>query len=143
MVRLKTRYLLFELLFPDSLDLAHPHESLRQTKSKIEYRKVADAFKQAVLEHSGEQGLGSVQSSLLVKYFSPATMTGVLRVSREYYRIVQASLSYITEIDNQRVIVKIAKVSGTIKKSQQAAIAKDKAYIDIIAADTASTIGYN
>lgn len=143
MVRLKTRYLLFELLFPDNLKTDHPYESLHAPKTKIDYRRVAQAVKQAVLEHFGEQGLGSVQSSLLVKYFSPATMTGILRVNRDHWRMVQAALSYITEIDNERVIVKVSRVSGTIKKSQQAAIARDKEYIKIIAADTSTTLAFN
>jgi ribonuclease P/MRP protein subunit POP5 len=61
-----------------------------------------------------------------VKYFSPVTSTGILRVSRDHVRIVWAALSYIAQIDSRRTVIRMARVSGTMKKCEKGAIKRNK-----------------
>jgi ribonuclease P/MRP protein subunit POP5 len=64
-----------------------------------------------------------------VKYFSPATSAGIVRVSRQHFRIVWAALTYINNVAGHNVIIRVVRVSGTIRKCQQAAISMDKSSI--------------
>ena len=67
-----------------------------------------------------------------VKYFSPATSTAIVRVSRAYYRLVWAALSFVTKIPNpvnQPCVVQVVRVSGTIKKSEEEAIRRARSII--------------
>lgn len=61
----------------------------------------------------------------LVKYFSAATSTAIIRVSRDHYRLVWAALTFTTRLSkpvDQACIIQVVRVSGTIKKSEEAAI---------------------
>jgi ribonuclease P/MRP protein subunit POP5 len=53
-----------------------------------------------------------------VKYFSPTTSTGIVRVGREQYRLVWAALTFLKEIKGQPCIISVVHVSGTIKKAE-------------------------
>lgn len=57
------------------------------------------------------------------------TSTGILRVSRDHVRLAWAALSYINEIDGRKTVIRITRVSGTIKKCEIAAIKKNKSRI--------------
>jgi hypothetical protein len=54
------------------------------------------------------------------------TSTGIVRVSRQYFRLVWAAFSYITQIFDRKVIIKVYRVSGTIRKCQQAVVQRNK-----------------
>lgn len=73
--------------------------------------------------------MGAVSSTLAVKYFSPLTSKGIVRVGREHFRLVWAALTYINKIDKTGVIIRVIRVSGTIKKCELAAIKANKAGI--------------
>src|ERR1700761_7973522 len=63
--------------------------------------------------------------SFLVKYFSPATSTAIIRVSRDHYRMVWAALTFTTQLPNaisQECVIQVVRVSGTIKKAEEEAI---------------------
>lgn len=60
--------------------------------------------------------------NLSVKYFSPQTSTGIVRVPREHYRLVWTVLSLIKEVKGRPVVVRVVRVSGTIKKVEKEAI---------------------
>lgn len=143
MVRLKSRYLLFEVLYPDQLTYSSPSSAgdvphvlacmqLRQPPLNLDARRLLHAVKASISTNFGTQGDGQVKSTLAIKYFSPRTSTGILRVARDHFRIVWAALAYLTEIEGKRVVVRVIRVSGTIKKCEQAAIARDKQVIEFI-----------
>lgn len=175
MVRLKSRYLLFEVLYPEEIQFlqqqlrrqtakhkkhhakqagsksdrspedntSHSNDGtppvhvttaiqLRQPTVSLDSRRLLQLVKASVESNFGIKGSGAVKSTLAMKYFSPRTSTGIIRVAREHVRIVWAALSYMSKINNKNVIVRVVRVSGTIKKCEQAAIERDKKVIYMI-----------
>jgi hypothetical protein len=65
-----------------------------------------------------------------VKYFSHVTSTGIVRVARENYRMVWAALTYLREIQGRPVVVRVVRVSGTIKKAEMEAVRRAKVDIE-------------
>ncbi|ODQ63679.1 ribonucleases P/MRP protein subunit POP5, partial [Nadsonia fulvescens var. elongata DSM 6958] len=140
MVRLKTRYLLFDLIYPDTI--TSEYDGIRPelntvnihtpSKTSVDIRLLNRVFRDAIRDAYGEYGAGSVASTIAVKYFSPTTSTGILRVSRQHYQLTWAGLTLIQSIDGREVIIQVVHVSGTIKKCEQAAIARNKAMVDKI-----------
>lgn len=69
---------------------------------------------------------------LSVKYFSPATSTAIIRVSRDHYRLVWGALSFVTKLPRpveQSCVIQVVRVSGTIRKAEEEAIRRAKASI--------------
>lgn len=71
MVRLKTRYLLFELLYPDELpDVGKESEALvelalrQPSHPSVDARKLLKLLKDSVQMNFGDLGLGSVASTI-------------------------------------------------------------------------------
>ncbi|ODV96951.1 hypothetical protein PACTADRAFT_39645 [Pachysolen tannophilus NRRL Y-2460] len=139
MVRLKTRYILFEILYPFEASsdkvIAEPETllSLHQpSPSSITNKLLIQAVRQSLADHFGDYGTGTAGTSLVIKYFSPRTSTGILRVSRDFYRYICASLMLIKKIDGKDVIIRVVRVSGTIKKCEMAAIKRNKDFINAL-----------
>ncbi|KAM0803075.1 Rpp14/Pop5 family-domain-containing protein [Usnea florida] len=110
MVRIKYRYLLIHILYPD------PADSRANNPSKPSDKAVPDL-------------LGLVSSSLSIKYLSPATSTAIIRCSRANYRLVWAALSFMTQVGKTArtgrsgsCAIQVVRVSGTIKKVEEEAI---------------------
>lgn len=62
---------------------------------------------------------------LAVVYLSTATSTAIIRVSRESYRLVWAALSFAKQLPNPLntpCVIQVVRVSGTIRKSEEAAV---------------------
>ena len=62
---------------------------------------------------------------VLVKYFSQATSTAIIRVTRDHYRLVWAALSFVTRLPkplDQPCVMQVVRVSGTIRKAEEEAI---------------------
>jgi len=58
-------------------------------------------------------------------YLSAATSTAIVRVSRDYYRLVWASLAYVTRLPkplDTPCVVQVVRNSGTIRKAEEEAI---------------------
>lgn len=49
----------------------------------------------------------------LVKYFSPHTNVGILRISREEMHIVWGALTFINQLKGRPCIIKVIHTSGT------------------------------
>lgn len=128
MVRLKTRYLLFEVLYPEHAGNAS-YLSVRAPTKPVDHRAVLDAIRDSVVVNFGDYGVGATQARLAVKYFSPRTLTGILRVPREHEPMVHAAVTYVSELNGTRVILNVLRVSGTIKKSEQAAVRHNKKFV--------------
>ncbi|KAI4741842.1 hypothetical protein E4T50_07743 [Aureobasidium sp. EXF-12298] len=144
MVRLKHRYLLVNILYPDSDTPTKPTSrdgpvpdvvSFRRPSSdKLNAQLLARMIRDGVTELFGDYGSGMIASSLVesVKYLSPATSTAIIRVSRAHYRLVWAALSFVTRLPrpvDQACVIQVVRVSGTIRKAEEEAIRRAKAAI--------------
>ncbi|OBA21849.1 hypothetical protein METBIDRAFT_39205 [Metschnikowia bicuspidata var. bicuspidata NRRL YB-4993] len=139
MVRLKHRYILFEILYPPSAygtsreqkekfsefsqtpkdALLHMHSP---SPSAVSPRSILLLLKRVIVDHYGEFASGTVGSLIIVKYFSNRTSTGILRCSRNDFHIVVAALALIDKIETHRVVVRSVHVSGTIRKCEDFSI---------------------
>lgn len=122
MVRVKSRYVLFEILFP--LDKAtDDYEELRTRLHKTSpltftAKQLGKQIKQLVQDHYGDYGGGSA-GNLQVKYFSNKTSTGIVKVGRDHFEMVVAALTLIDRLDSIPVIVRCLHVLGTVRKCQE------------------------
>lgn len=71
---------------------------------------------------------------LAVKYLSNATSTCILQCSREHYRLVWAALTMIDRVPTKGgpgkpCVVRVVRVSGTIKKVEQEAVRRARLLI--------------
>ena len=166
MVRLKHRYLLVNILYPDSalessgvrLNAKETPEIVhfnQPTSDKLTPQLLSRIIRDAVAELFGDYGSGMITGSLVgmfssltggswceelcasltaytVKYLSPATSTAIVRVSRDHYRLVWAALTFVTKLPrpiDQSCVIKVVRVSGTIRKAEEEAIRRAKANI--------------
>ncbi|THW76202.1 hypothetical protein D6D19_03366 [Aureobasidium pullulans] len=141
MVRLKHRYLLLNILYPDAetptkpstdADLPHVISFRRPSSDKLNAQLLARIIRDGVAELFGDYGSGMIAASLVVKYLSPATSTAIVRVSRAHYRLVWAALSFVTRLPkpiDQNCVIQVVRVSGTIRKAEEEAIRRAKAAI--------------
>lgn len=63
---------------------------------------------------------------IIVNYYSPSTSTAIIRCPRDHYEMVWAALTYTTRLprplDNIPVVIRVVRVSGTIKKAEEEVI---------------------
>ncbi|OCT44753.1 Ribonucleases P/MRP protein subunit POP5 [Cladophialophora carrionii] len=146
MVRIKQRYLLFNILYPspspppppptttDGQSTPPPAYILfsRPSPSHLSASLLSTMVRNELHTLFGDHGLSVTQSALRVVYFSPATSTGILRVPRAHFRMVWAALAFITAIPPERdrggratrgagrqCVIRVVRVSGTIRKSEE------------------------
>jgi ribonuclease P/MRP protein subunit POP5 len=125
MVRLKHRWLLFEIIYPNetsSIPFSTPSQN-------VTTRTILDVVRQQVARNFGDHGAGVTAASLSVRYFSAATNTGVMRVSRDHYRIVWAALTFVRTIGGRECVITVRRVSGTVKKAEEEILRRDKAVL--------------
>ncbi|KAL6939054.1 hypothetical protein ACO0OL_000677 [Hanseniaspora opuntiae] len=139
MVRIKNRYILFELLYPptecnNTEDIIFEHRNPSKPKSVINPKSILYELRKQIKYYLGDQGLGKANITLQVKYFNNVTSVGILKCSAEYYKTVVLGLSMIQNISNdkQKVIVNVVKLSGTINKLQDHSIKRNKELINRI-----------
>ncbi|EGW31516.1 uncharacterized protein SPAPADRAFT_140191 [Spathaspora passalidarum NRRL Y-27907] len=141
MVRVKQRYILFEILYPPAYDPKHSDEdftnfsssernallSLHQTSSSdINQKSITNAIRKSLQIHYGDFGGGSAGMLMTVKYFSNKTSTGIVRCGRGHFELIVGALALITRIEGYDVIIRCTHVSGTIKKCEEYSIQKSK-----------------
>ncbi|THX96129.1 hypothetical protein D6C79_01264 [Aureobasidium pullulans] len=131
MVRLKHRYLLLNILYPDaetptkpSTDAELPHviSFRRPSSDKLNAQLLARIIRDGVAELFGDYGSGMIAASLVA----------IVRVSRAHYRLVWAALSFVTRLPkpiDQNCVIQVVRVSGTIRKAEEEAIRRAKAAI--------------
>ncbi|PLB47518.1 hypothetical protein P170DRAFT_385256 [Aspergillus steynii IBT 23096] len=151
MVRLKHRYLLLDILYPDpsSWPSTAPQRKLAsaQSQSQIQiHAPTSDALTQGLLakmvreevaEIFGDWGVGRLGSGLSVKYLSPATSTAIIRCPRASYRLVWTALTYMSRVPEygnpsrskgagpaltRPCVFRVIRVSGTMRKAEEEAI---------------------
>lgn len=144
MVRLKHRYLLFNILYPTQIkgSTAQKDVSINShapTPDYIDAGRFVGHLRNEINVLFGDFGLGASLSSLKVIYFSTATSTVILRVPRAHYRLVWAALTHMTELPGSRrgergkgCVIRVVRVSGTIRKTEEELIRR--ARIEVVRA---------
>ncbi|KUJ16354.1 uncharacterized protein LY89DRAFT_545147, partial [Mollisia scopiformis] len=104
MVRLKNRYLLVNILYPE-LEKSQLNSNIpdvvifnQPTTNDLNASALMRGIRAEVSSLFGDYGMGTVSESLAVKYLSPATSTFILRVSRAHYQVAWAALSMMTSV---------------------------------------------
>ncbi|SCU96323.1 LAMI_0F06150g1_1 [Lachancea mirantina] len=129
MVRLKSRYILFEVLHPEDVvkdtsiddDGSNPQNFMlrlhRISPANINAKSIILALRKALQSNFGDFGCANGTNVMQLKYFSNRTSTGILRCSREHYDLILISMTLMSKIDTtEGIIVNPIKISGTIKK---------------------------
>ncbi|KAJ9652986.1 RNA-binding protein pop5 [Neophaeococcomyces mojaviensis] len=138
MVRIKQRYLLFNILYPGSA--AEAKKSLptslsfqAPTPDYLDAGRLVGHIRNHITLLFGDFGLGLSLSSLKIVYFSSATSTVILRVPRNHHRIVWAALTHVTELPSPRrgepgkpCVIRVVRVSGTIRKAEEELIRRTR-----------------
>ncbi|CAN3366919.1 ribonuclease P/MRP protein subunit Pop5p [Diutina catenulata] len=130
MVRIKQRYILFEIHYPLEGDYEDPDQSLlafhQPSPSTISAKSLLRTFRKSIEDNYGEVGAGSTGLQLQVKYFSNRTSTGIVRCPRGSYETLVGALATIDRLEAQTASVRCLHVSGTIRKCQEWSMAYNK-----------------
>ena len=150
MVRIKHRYLLLNLLYPEHQNKITSHTP---SPNHLSASTLTRAVRDQITNIFGDYGAGKTASSLkgtlstlylsrspnihIVLYLSTATSTAIIRSSREHYRMVWAALTLLTHLPRMDkadqtltpVVVHVVRVSGTIRKAEEEAIRRARAMI--------------
>ncbi|OTA94296.1 hypothetical protein M434DRAFT_71619 [Hypoxylon sp. CO27-5] len=130
MVRIKERYLLVKILYPNELgsrpDLPDVVVINQPTTDQLNTAALLRGIRAEAASLFGDYGSGALEGgNLSVKYLSHATSTFILRVSRSSYRLLWAALTFMTSIpvkNGKPCIFRVVHVSGTMRKAEEEAI---------------------
>ena len=109
MVKFKSRYILIEVLYEGA------------KLQKFDESKFAKIIKNEVETNFGEISLGKINKNLQIKYVNNYTNMLIIRVGKEYIKLMRATLALINKIDFEKVRLRIIGVSGTIKGAESKA----------------------
>ena len=134
MVRLKQRYILFDILTPPtSVIPSSPEDTLvalcQASPASITPKLISQVIRKLIQDNYGDFGLGMASMLVAVKYFNNRTSLGIIRCSRQSFPLVMASLTLTERIADHPVLIRCVHVSGTIKKCEEFAIQKNRAII--------------
>ncbi|CCG84667.1 protein of unknown function [Taphrina deformans PYCC 5710] len=118
MVRLKHRYILFEI---------------RECDDRPEQKDLLDRIRQSLLFNFGTAATGHLNASLYLKYYSPRTGRGILQADRAHYRLAWAALTFLDLLDRGGGFVCALGVSGTIRKAEERLIGLDRRQMFLLA----------
>ncbi|KAJ3202546.1 hypothetical protein HDU67_000434 [Dinochytrium kinnereticum] len=118
MVRFKNRYLLFEVTFADGL-----------IRESLHGGSLASVIKDSLELNFGDFGMGYTAQNFTVKYFSPYTGIGIVRVARDHFKMMWAAMTFVSQIKGNKCMINVIHVGGTIKQVQLQAIEHDKTQI--------------
>ncbi|KAF2473823.1 uncharacterized protein BDR25DRAFT_341083 [Lindgomyces ingoldianus] len=140
MVRVKHRYLLVSFLYPQPPTNLKPKDGLPEllqlhqpTPDGFYPGTLRKAIQNGVTELFGDCGVGMVSTGLKVSYLSNATSTAIVKCPRAHYQMVWAALTFMTKLPgpvDTPVVVKVVRVSGTIKKLEEEVIRRAKKIIE-------------
>ncbi|KAG4030607.1 hypothetical protein MFRU_011g00660 [Monilinia fructicola] len=139
MVRIKNRYLLVNILYPELEKNSGSKDKLpdvvlfnQPTNDALNARALLRGIQMEVANLFGDYGSGAIADSIAVKYLSSATSTFILRVSRAHYRVVWAALSLMNSLpikNGKNCVFRVVRVSGTIRKAEEEAIRRAREMI--------------
>ncbi|KIV87650.1 hypothetical protein PV11_03182 [Exophiala sideris] len=134
MVRIKHRYLLFNILYPNppqptTQPSTQPPSYVlfsRPSPNHLTSQLLISTIRSNIQSIFGDYGVSVTQSGMRIVYFSPGTSTVILRVPRAHFRLVWASLTFMDTLPGAsrgdapvRCVVRVVRVSGTIRKSEE------------------------
>ncbi|PYH83618.1 hypothetical protein BO82DRAFT_382137 [Aspergillus uvarum CBS 121591] len=149
MVRIKHRYLLLDILYPDpttwprkpvsgSSSSSTPQLQIHApTSDALTPSLLAKLVREQVAELFGDWGVGRLGGAgaggVSVKYLSPATSTAIIRCPRASFRLVWMALTCLEAVPDmngagrnavltRRCVVRVVRVSGTMRKAEEEAI---------------------
>ncbi|KAI1647911.1 Rpp14 family protein [Daldinia loculata] len=130
MVRIKERYLLVKILYPNELggrsDIPDVVVINQPTTDQLNPAGLLRGIRAEVASLFGDYGSGLIEGGNLgVKYFSHATSTFILRISRSSYRLVWAALTFMSSVpvkNGKPCVFRVVHVSGTMRKAEEEAI---------------------
>ncbi|VEU21468.1 DEKNAAC102723 [Brettanomyces naardenensis] len=138
MVRLKTRYILFEILYPqrNTIPIEESYDtvsksiiSLHQPSSQqVNGKQIIHLIKASLQKNFGDYGT-SMAVGLTMRYFSTRTSTGILRVSRSNCMYIVAAMTFISSLEDEKCIFNCIGVSGSIKKCEDRSIERSRLMI--------------
>jgi ribonuclease P/MRP protein subunit POP5 len=83
--------------------------------------------------HVDCQALFANNLPVTVNYYSPSTSTAIIRCPRDHYEMVWAALTYTTRLPrplDTPVVIRVVRVSGTIKKAEEEVIRQSQQIIN-------------
>lgn len=152
MVRLKHRYLLVDILYPDpstwpsapSSQSTTPHLQIHSpTSDALTPSLLAKLIRDEVAALFGDWGIGRLggvgAGGVSVKYLSPATSTAIIRCPRASFRLVWTALACMARVPElgakrggggggappaltRACVFRVLRVSGTMRKAEEEAI---------------------
>ncbi|CED85273.1 RNase P/RNase MRP subunit POP5 [Phaffia rhodozyma] len=129
-----------DLLFPAlnvlPLLLPPPPNSKTGKRRALDEKSIFLGIKNSVIQIFGDDGWGRVSGGTNVKYYCPQTNLCIIRCARDHYRTVWAALSMLGPINSERVVARVIRCSGTIKKIQQATTTYNRLLVSSILAST-------
>ncbi|EQK98498.1 hypothetical protein G6O67_000087 [Ophiocordyceps sinensis] len=139
MVRIKERYLLVNILYPQDPtktaaktpvpDYVAQHQP---TVEKLTPAALLKALRAEVASLFGDYGSGALEGHLSVKYLSLATSTFILRCARAHFQMLWAALVVMNCVpvkDGRPCIFRVVRVSGTMRKAEEEAIRQARGLI--------------
>jgi RNase P/RNase MRP subunit POP5 len=114
MVKFKSRYILLECLF---------EEDKVRTVEASKWLKLIRAEVESLF---GDVGLGKLSKNLQVKYVNNMTNMMIIRVGKDYLKMLWTVLTMMNNIEGEKMKLHIVGVSGTIKKCET----KAKKYLE-------------
>ena len=109
MVKFKSRYLLIEVLYEDN------------KLQKHDTSKFAKIIKNEIEKNFGEISLGKINKNLQIKYVNNYTNMLIIRVGKEYIKLMRTVIVLINKIEYENVRLRILGISGTIKGAEKRA----------------------
>ena len=104
-LREKKRYLAYEIISKDKLDLF------------ADIDDVSDSILCASMDCMGDFGMANAGIMVLKDKYDSKSQRGLVRVANKSVDNLKASLAFITSIKNNEVIVRSVGVSGIMKKA--------------------------
>ena len=109
MVKFKSRYILIEILIENN------------NRIKIDESKFAKIILDEIEKNFGEINVGKIKKNLQIKYVNNYTNMLIIRVGKEYIKLMRTSLALIAKIGFENIRLRILGVSGTIKGAEKRA----------------------
>lgn len=137
MVRLKTRYIIFQLRYPDQKDCGNtsvsedrePFDILIESSATLSPKLLISTLRLSLSRNFGDDALSDSLTTFSIKYFSNKTSTGILRVHRDSVDKVLAAMFFVQTLEGRNVIWDSVGVCGSIKKCERLAINRNKELI--------------
>ncbi|PVZ98666.1 hypothetical protein BB558_005322 [Smittium angustum] len=129
MVRFKNRYISFKIDIENEYEIQSGSKESKKSVVNLSISDIDSTIRTFVNSNYGDAGMSLLIGNMTVKYFSPVTKLGILRVARDHYRMLWSSLTMISQIKSKRCRFSVLHISGTINKCQKAAISFDRELI--------------